>query len=78
MLRKGIITIVQAKRSKKPVSIKAVQEVASVIKHYRANKAVVITNNRFTKNAFELADSHKVELWEREELIDFIIRVKKM
>lgn len=74
----GVKTIVQAKRSKKPVSIKAVQEVASAIKHYMADEAIVITNNRFTENAFDLADSNGVELWEREELIDFIIRVKKI
>ena len=43
-----------------------------------ANEAIVITNNRFTENAFDLADSNKVELWEREELIDFIMRVKKI
>jgi len=78
ILRKnGIKTIVQAKRSKKPVSIKAVQEVASAIKHYMADEAIVITNNKFTENAFDLADSNGVELWERENLINFIIRVNK-
>lgn len=76
--RNGIKTIVQAKRSKKPVSIKPVQEVASAIKHYSADEAIVITNNRFTENAFDLADSNRVELWERDELIDFIMRVKKI
>ncbi len=74
----GAITIIQAKRSQKPVSIKAVQEIASAIKHYNADKAIVITNNRFTQNAFDLAKSNKVELWQRDKLIDFIIRVKKM
>lgn len=79
VLRKnGVTTIIQAKRSSKPVGIKAVQEVASAIKHYNADEAIVITNNRFTENAFDLADSNKVELRGREELIDFIIRVKKM
>ena len=79
VLRKnGVTTIIQAKRSSKPVGIKAVQEVASAIKHYNADEAIVITNNRFTENAFDLANSNKVELRGREELIDFIIRVKKM
>lgn len=79
ILRKNRVkTIVQAKRSNKPVSIKAVQEVASAIKHYMADEAIVITNNRFTENAFDLADSNGVELWGREELINFIIRVKKI
>lgn len=64
MRKNRIKTIVQAKRSKKPVSIKAVQEVASTIKHYSADEALFITNNRFTENAFDLAGSNKVELWE--------------
>lgn len=60
------------------MSIKAVQEVASAIKHYSVDEAIVITNNSFTENAFDLADSNRVELWERDELIDFIMRVKKI
>jgi len=69
-------TVVQAKRSKNPVGIKAVQEVAGAVRHYSANKGIVITNNRFTENACKLAKSNKVELWDRKKLIDFISTAK--
>lgn len=79
ILRKnGIKTIVQAKRSKTPVSVRAVQEIVGAIKYYKADKALVITNNRFTENACNLARYNKVELWDRKKLIDFIVHVKQI
>ncbi|MBE9233878.1 restriction endonuclease [Cuspidothrix issatschenkoi LEGE 03284] len=72
----GVKTVVQAKRSKNPVSVKAVQEVTSAVRHYKANKAIVITNNRFTENARILANSNDVELWDRKKLIDLILSSK--
>jgi HJR/Mrr/RecB family endonuclease len=79
ILRKnGIKTIVQAKRSQKAVSVKAVQEIVGAIKHYNADKALVVTNNRFTENACNLARSNGVELWDRKKLIDFIVHVKQV
>ncbi|WP_445251056.1 MULTISPECIES: restriction endonuclease [unclassified Microcoleus] len=68
--------MVQAKRSKNPVGIKAVQEVARAVRHYRENKGIVITNNRFTENACKLAESNEVELWDRKRLIEFIVTAK--
>lgn len=68
-------TVVQAKRSKNPVGIKAVQEVAGAVRHYNGNKGIVITN-RFTENAYNLAESNEVELWDRKILIEFILRAK--
>lgn len=72
----GSKTVVQAKRSKNPVGIKAVQEVAGAVRHYKGNKGRVITNNRFTENACKLAESNDVELWDRKKLIEFILRAK--
>lgn len=68
--------VVQAKRSKNPVGIKAVQEVAGAVRHYKGNKGIVITNNRFTENACKLAKSNDVELWDRKKLIEFILTAK--
>lgn len=73
----GYKTVVQAKRSKNPVGIKAVQEVAGALRHYKGNKGRVITNNRFTENAYKLAKSNEVELWDRKELIEFILKAKQ-
>jgi len=76
LYKDGSKTVVQAKRSKNPVGIKAVQEVAGAVRHYKGNKGRVITNNRFTENAYKLAKSNEVELWDRKELIEFILRAK--
>ena len=76
LYKDGSKTVVQAKRSKNPVGIKAVQEVAGAVRHYKGNKARVITNNRFTENAYNLAKSNDVELWDRKRLIEFILIAK--
>ncbi|MEG3908634.1 restriction endonuclease [Microcoleus sp. w1-18aA5] len=77
LYKDGSKTVVQAKRSKNPVGIKAVQEVAGAVKHYNGNKGRVITNNRFTENAYNLAESNDIELWDRKRLIEFILTAKK-
>ncbi|MEG4517505.1 MULTISPECIES: restriction endonuclease [unclassified Microcoleus] len=76
LYKDGLKTVVQAKRSKNPVGIKAVQEVAGAVRHYKGNKGRVITNNRFTENAYNLAKSNDVELWDRKKLIEFILTAK--
>ncbi|WP_293146301.1 MULTISPECIES: restriction endonuclease [unclassified Microcoleus] len=76
LYKDGLKTVVQAKRSKNPVGIKAVQEVAGAVRHYKGNKGRVITNNRFTENAYKLAKSNEVELWDRKELIEFLLTAK--
>ncbi len=70
--------VVQAKRWKQNVGIKAVQEAVGSIKHYNAHNGVVITNSYFTDNARELARSNSIELWDRDKLIDIIRETKKM
>lgn len=77
LYKDGSTTVVQAKRSKNPIGIKAVQEVAGAVRHYKGNKGRVITNNRFTENAYNLAKSNDVELWDRKRLIEFILTAKK-
>ena len=77
LYKNGLKTVVQAKRSKNPVGIKAVQEVAGAVRHYKGNKGLVITNNRFTENAGKLAKSNDVELWDRKRLIEFILTAQK-
>ncbi|MEG3863476.1 restriction endonuclease [Microcoleus sp. herbarium12] len=76
LYKDGSKTVVQAKRSKNPVGIKAVQEVAGAVRHYKGNRAIVITNNRFTENACKLAKSNDIELWDRKKLIESILIAK--
>lgn len=62
--KKGRKTAIQCKKYKKPVGIKAVQEVNSARLYYNCDRAIVITNSTFTPNAKELAKSNKVDLIE--------------
>ena len=76
LYKNGMKIAVQAKRYKNTVGVRAVQEVVSSVKYYKANKAMVITNNRFTENACILARCNSVELCDREKLMDLIILAK--
>ena len=66
--RQGERIAVQAKRRSKPVSNKAVQEAIAARDYYRCNRALVVTNSRFTPSAQQLAKRCNVELWDRETL----------
>lgn len=68
--------VVQAKRSKNPVGIKAIQEAIGAIKHYQADQAMVITNSTFTQSAYNLAQSNQIRLCDRQQLVDFMLQGK--
>jgi restriction system protein len=67
------ITVVQAKRYSSKVGIKAVQEIQASMKYYKAEKSMVVTNNYFTGPAIKLAAANKVELINRDKLIDMLL-----
>ncbi len=70
IIEREIKTVVQAKRYSKRVTNTAVQEVIGAKKYYEASRAMVITNNYFTKSAKKLARVNDVELWNRDVLIE--------
>lgn len=70
----GEKVILQAKRHKAKIGNKAVQEVVASIKHYNADKGMVVTNNYFTNSAFELAKSNNIELIDRDKLEKLIVK----
>lgn len=65
--------VVQAKRYSKNVGIKAVQEAQASIAHYGAAEAWVISNSDYTTAAYDLANSNRVKLINREALIEMIL-----
>ncbi len=69
--------VVQVKRYKNKVGLQAVQEVVSSREYYHANECWVITNNYFTAPAEKLAAVNRVNLINREELIDWITDEKR-
>lgn len=77
LYKNNIKTIVQVKKSINTVGVAAVREVTAAIPHYQADRAMVITNNFFTKQAYILANANKVELWDGDKLISFMIEVRK-
>lgn len=59
---------IQCKRSKTPVSNTAVQEVYTGLKMYNANYGIVVTNNTYTKSAYEIAEMTNTLLWDEDDL----------
>jgi len=64
----GVKTTIQAKRSKRKIGIKAVQEAVAAIGYYSCDKAMVVTNSFFTHQAAALAHRNGVSLWDRNRL----------
>ncbi|MGG0662633.1 restriction endonuclease [Viridibacillus arvi] len=70
------VIVVQAKRYKQTVGVKAVQEIIPAIKMYNATVAWVITNSTYTKQALILAKKNHVRMIERDELIKMSLYMK--
>lgn len=74
--KNGVRTVIQAKRHKNKVGIKAVQEAVAAKGKYDCQTAMVVTNSFYTKQAIELAKANKVELWDRGDLVKALLSVK--
>nr|WP_283775730.1 restriction endonuclease [Bacillus altitudinis] len=70
--KSGTKIVVQAKRQKAKVGIKAIQEIVAAKNHYKAEESWVITNNFYTKAARELAETNDVKLLDRYKLIELM------
>ena len=73
----GIKTVIQAKRYKNNVGVKAIQEAVAAAGYYQCDAAMVVTNSFYTKQAQELARSNRVDLWDRNDLVKALLKVKK-
>jgi restriction system protein len=60
--RRGHKYAVQCKFYSHPVGVSAVQQVVGGMAYYGCDRAMVITNNTFTRQAKELAERNDVEL----------------
>jgi restriction system protein len=71
----GIRVVIQCKLYKRPVGNKAVQEIVAARAYEKANYGIVVTNNRYTQDAEDLAATNKVLLLHYSDLcnIDKII-----
>lgn len=64
----GTRMAVQCKRQAKAVGVAAVQQVVAGARQHGCNRAVVVTNQGFTKAARQLAATHRCRLVGREQL----------
>jgi restriction system protein len=75
--KNGVKMVIQAKRYKNKVGIKAVQEAVASKGYYNCDKAMVVTNSYFTNQAKTLASRNKVELWDRKILVKRLLKIKE-
>ena len=68
---------VQAKRWKKNVGLKAVQEVSTAKLHYKVDECWVVTNSGYTEPAKKLAASNGVKLVDRLVLMKWMLEMNK-
>ena len=68
----GLLYAIQCKRYSNSVGNKAIQEIFSGKAIYHADKAVVMTNSFFTKQAIEDAKKLEVYLWDRNKIISLM------
>jgi restriction system protein len=73
----GARQVVQAKRSNRPVGVKAVQEVVAARQYYHCSGALVVTNRAFTASARRLAGANGVKLWDRHDLVDKSLTLRR-
>ena len=66
--REGQTIAIQCKRHSKPISNKAVQEIFSGMKYYDIDQGIVISNNKFTASAANLAFKNKIRLIHHDNL----------
>lgn len=75
--KNSVKTVIQAKRYKNNIGIKAIQEAVAAKGYYSCDKTMVVTNSYFTNQAKELAVKNKVELWDRKDLVKKLLKIKE-
>jgi restriction system protein len=73
----GVRTVVQAKRYSRSVGVKAVQEAVTAKSYYHCHKAIVVTNCYYSEQAKKLAKANRVELWDRDNLVNALLSVNQ-
>jgi restriction system protein len=71
----GVRIAIQAKRSARPVGVRAVQEVVAAKGYYDCEIAMVVTNNYFTDQALVLARANGVRMRFRDDLAKTVVKL---
>lgn len=76
--RDGKKSLIQAKRSKNNLGVKAIQQAVAAKPIYGVTAAIVVSNAYFTRQAQRLARANKVTLWDRKKLMNAMLRVRPL
>lgn len=71
-------TVVQVKLLSGHCGVDAVQEVAAARAHYKATSAVCVAPRGFTANAYKLALSTGVDMWDQERLLEKVRQAERL
>ena len=74
----GIRIAVQAKRYKENVGPDAVREVTTVLRPRNCTLGMVVTNSYYTDEAKFLAKENNIALWNRNDLVNNILKTQKV
>lgn len=72
----GQTIVAQLKRYSEKVGLSAVQEAVAAVAFYKADGAMVITNNYLTDSARRLAKANGVVIWQRDELVQSLAQTQ--
>lgn len=70
----GVKTVVQAKRRKKAIGTRAIQEACAAKAYYSADRALVVISGKFSAPAKDMAEKIDVVLWNRQRLMQELRR----
>lgn len=77
LVKEGQKIVVQAKRYRDSIGVKAVQEIIGAKGYYKADRMMVVTNSHYTSGAKKLAGANNVELWDR-NTINKLFKIKEI
>lgn len=77
LTKEGRKIVVQAKRYREKIGVKAVQEIIGAKGYYKADKMMVLSNSFYTSGAKKLAEANEVELWDR-NTINRLFKIKEI
>jgi|LSQX01.1.fsa_nt_gb restriction system protein len=65
----GVSYVIQARRNRRKVNIKAIEDAIATRKHLKCERAIVVTNHFFSNGARQVAKANQVITMDRHDLI---------
>jgi len=72
----GMSYVIQARRNRRKVGIRAIEDAIATRKHLKCERAIVVTNNYFSSQARQMAKANQVITMDRNDLIKELSRIK--